>query len=159
VHAELRRKHVTLALLWQEYREQHPEGYKYSQFCTRYRRWAGTLGAWMRQEHKAGEKLFVDYSGDGIPMIDPLSGERVTAQLFVAVLGASNYTYAEATATQTAPDWLGCHVHDLEFLGGVLGMIPMGLRPGNLDDGSGLPVRPRFSRDLRSIGSFAVSML
>ena len=123
VHAELRRKHVTLALLWQEYREQHPEGYKYSQFCTRYRRWAGTLGAWMRQEHKAGEKLFVDYSGDGIPMIDPLSGERVTAQLFVAVLGASNYTYAEATATQTAPDWLGCHVHALEFLGGVPGMI------------------------------------
>ncbi len=119
VHTELKRKHVTLALLWQEYRSQHPDGYQYSQFCDLYRAWAKDLHVWMRQKHRGGEKLFVDYSGDGIPWVDPVTRKPQEAELFVAVLGASNYTYAEATGTQQLPDWLACHVHAFEFLGGV----------------------------------------
>ena len=119
VHTELRRKHVTLALLWQEYKSEHPDGYQYSQFCDLYRAWAKDLEVWMRQKHRGGEKLFVDYSGDGIRWVDPATGKPQEAQLFVAVLGASNYTYAEATATQQLPDWLECHVHALEYLCGV----------------------------------------
>ena len=119
VHTELKRKHVTLALLWQEYRSQHPDGYQYSQFCDLYRAWVKDLHVWMRQTHRGGEKLFVDYSGDGIPWVDPVSGKPQEAQVFVAVLGASNYTYAQATSTQQLPDWLACHVHAFEFLGGV----------------------------------------
>jgi len=119
VHKELRRKHVTLALLWQEYKAEHPDGFQYSQFCDRYRRWVETLQVWMRQEHRGGEKLFVDYSGDGIPWRDPKTGARHEAQLFVAALGASNYTYAEATKTQQLEDWVQCHVHALEFFEGV----------------------------------------
>ncbi len=110
---------MTLALLWQEYRNQHPDGYQYSQFCDRYRVWVKDLHVWMRQKHRGGEKLFVDYSGDGIRWVDPATGKPHEAQLFVAVLGASNYTYAEATGTQQLPDWLACHVHAFEFLGGV----------------------------------------
>ncbi len=119
IHTELRRKHVTLALLWQEYKAQHPDGYHYSQFCNLYRRWTGTLEIWMRQEHRGGEKLFVDFSGDGIPWIDPLTGEEREAQLFVATLGASNYTYAEATQSQDLKDWITAHVHAYEFIAGV----------------------------------------
>lgn len=119
VHVELCRKHVTLALLWHEYKVDQPDGYAYSQYCALYRKWVGTLGIWMHQEHKAGENLFVDYSGNGIPMIDPSTGLAAEAQLFVAVLGASSYTYAEATMTQTPPDWIQCHVHALAFFGGV----------------------------------------
>ncbi len=119
VHTELRRKHVTLALLWEEYKSEHPDGYQYSQFCVLYRAWAKDLHVWMRQTHRGAEKLFVDYSGDGIPWTDPVTAKPNEAQLFVSVLGASNYTYAEATETQQLPDWLQCHVHALEFLGGV----------------------------------------
>jgi len=123
VHKELRRKHVTLALLWQEYRAEHHDGFQYSQFCDRYRRWAATLGAWMRQEHRGGEKLFVDFSGDGIPWRGPKTGEQHEAQLFVAVLGASNFTYAEVTRTQQIHDWIVCNVHALEYFGGVSAVI------------------------------------
>jgi transposase len=123
VHTELRRKHMTLALLWTEYKAQHPDGYQYSQFCQRYRRWAGTLGVWMRQEHRGGEKLFTDYSGDGIPWTDPQSREPQVAQVFVAVLGASNYTYAEATRTQQLHDWINAHIKALGFFEGVPGVI------------------------------------
>ena len=120
VHAELKRKHVTLMLLWQEYKAEHPaEGLQYSQFCERYRQWAKTLKVWMRQEHRAGEKLFADYSGDGIPWVDTQTGEVHTAQLFVAVLGASNYTFARATRTQKLRDWLDAQVHALEYFGGA----------------------------------------
>ncbi len=119
VHHELRRKSVTLALLWDEYKNQYPDGYQYSQFCDLYRRWAGTLATWMRQEHRAGEKLFVDYAGDGIPWLNQITGEVHTAWLFVAVLGASNHTFALATATQQLPDWIEGHVKALEFIGGV----------------------------------------
>jgi len=81
IHAELRRKHVTLSLLWQEYQELHQGGYGYSHFCELYHRWAKTLKVWMRQDHKAGEKLFVDYAGDGIPMVDEVTGEQKEAKL------------------------------------------------------------------------------
>jgi len=119
IHTELRRKHVTLALLWQEYKEQHPDGYQYSRFCDLYREWERPLRVWMRQEHRGGEKLFVDFAGDGVPWEDPRTGEIHEAQLFVGVLGASNYTYVEATETQRTEDWIRCHVHALEFFGGV----------------------------------------
>ena len=94
VHQELQKKNVTLFLLWQEYREQHPKGYQYSWFCDQYRHWLGTRDLSMRQTHRAGEKLFVDYAGQTLPVIDPRTGEIRSAQIFVAVLGASNYTYA-----------------------------------------------------------------
>jgi transposase len=123
VHLELRRKHVTLALLWEEYKREHPDGYQYSQYCDLYRRWAGTLEIWMRQEHRAGEKLFSDYSGDGIPWVDPKTGEVHEAPLFVAVLGASSYTYAEVTPSQELKHWIGCHVRALEFFGGAPKLI------------------------------------
>ena len=99
VHTERRRKGVTLALLWQEYKAEHPEGLQYSQFCERYRRWRGRLDVVMRQSHRAGEKLFVDYAGHSVSIVDPTTGEVRKAQIFVAVLGASNYTFAEATWT------------------------------------------------------------
>lgn len=123
VHTELRRKHVTLALLWQEYKGQHPDGYQYSHFCELYREWVGRLQIWMRQEHRGGEKMFVDFSGDGIPWTDLETGERRQAQLFVAVLGASNFTYVEATRTQQLPDWIRSHVHALEYFEGVPGAV------------------------------------
>ena len=96
VHTELRRKSVTLRLLWIEYRDAHPDGYGYSQFCELYRRWAKCLNPSMRMRHKAGEKLFVDYAGQTVPVVIPATGEIRQAQIFVATLGASNYTYAEA---------------------------------------------------------------
>jgi transposase len=119
VHKELKRKHVTLLLLWQEYKTQEPEGYQYSQFCDLYRQWAKTLHVWMRQEHLGGDKLFVDFSGDGIPWIDQVTGEVHEAHLFVGVLGASNYTFAYTVPTEKLPDWIECHVKAMAFLGGV----------------------------------------
>ena len=109
VHAERRRKGVTLALLWQEYKAEHPEGLQYSQFCERYRAWRQRLDVVMRQTHRAGEKLFVDYAGHSVPVVERVTGELRKAQVFVAVLGASNYTFAEATWTQALPDWCASH--------------------------------------------------
>ena len=119
VHRELKRKAVTLALLWQEYREQHPTGYEYVWFCQHYRAWRGKLNVVMRQDHKAGEKLFVDYAGMTMPIVDPETGAFREAQLFVAVLGASSYTYVEATWTQGLADWIASPVRCFAFLGGV----------------------------------------
>ena len=119
VHGERRRKSVTLALLWQEYKAEHPEGLQYSQFCERYRTWRQRLDVVMRQTHRAGEKLFVDYAGHSVPVVDRVTGELRNAQIFVAVLGASNYTFAEATWTQALPDWCASHVRVLSFLTGV----------------------------------------
>jgi len=131
VHRELRRPGVTLQLLWIEYKERHPDGYQYTQFVERYRRFARLLDVVMRQEHRAGEKLFVDYPGQTIPIVDPATGELTPAELFVAVLGASSYTYAEATASQALPDWTTSHVHTFEFLGGVPAiLVPDNLRSG-----------------------------
>ncbi|SNR35095.1 hypothetical protein SAMN06265370_102346 [Puniceibacterium sediminis] len=123
VHRELRRKGVTLSLLWEEYRTDHPEGYGYSRFCELYTRWEGKLSPVMRQRHPAGERLFVDYAGHTIDVIDPMTGEVRTAQLFVAALGASSYTFAEATWTQSLPDWVASHVRAFGFLGGVTAQI------------------------------------
>lgn len=119
VHRELKGKGVTLQLLWQEYKAAHPDGYQYSWFCDLYRRWRSTLDLVMRQDHRAGEKLFVDYAGQTIEVVDPETGEARPAQLFVAVLGCSNYTYAEATWTQALPDWIGSHQRAFHFFGGV----------------------------------------
>jgi transposase len=124
LHQELQsHRHLTLQLLWEEYRQSHPDGYGYSQFCELYHHWRRHLDVVLRHEHKAGEKLFVDYAGDTIPVHDPQGGPARQAAIFVAVLGASNYTYAEATWSQSLDDWLGAHVRALEFIGGVPKLI------------------------------------
>jgi transposase len=116
----MKRKHVTLSILWTEYIERHPDGYRYSRFCDLYRQWEACLPVTMRQTHAAGERLFVDYAGDGVPVvIDRLTGEIRKAQIFVAVLGASSFTFAQAGWTQTLADWIDAHVHALEMIGGV----------------------------------------
>jgi transposase len=120
VHRELKRKHVTLSILWDEYIAQEPEGYRYSRFCELYRGWAGKLSVTMRQSHAGGEKLFVDYAGDTVPVVvDRLTGETRPAWIFVAVLGASSFTYAEATWTQGLGDWIGAHTGAFAAVGGV----------------------------------------
>ena len=120
IHQELKQKGVTKQLLWQEYRQQHPgDGYSYAQFCHRYLIWLGCQKRSMRQLHRAGEKLFVDYCGPTMPVVNPDTGEMRQAQIFVAVLGASNYTFACATWTQGKADWLNAHVKAFEFFGGV----------------------------------------
>lgn len=119
VQRELARKGVTLLLLWEEYRAKHPTGLGYSQFCRRFDAYRQTLDPRMRQSHKAGEKLFVDYAGLTVALKDPATGELTQAQIFVATLGASSYTYAEATLTQSVPDWIGAHVRAFAFFGGT----------------------------------------
>jgi transposase len=131
IHAELRKKGVTLNLLWQEYKEQNPHGYQYSQFCHLYRKWTNKIDPVMRQEHRAGEKMFVDYAGQTVPVYDLHTNRMREAQIFVAVLGASNYTYAEATWTQSLPDWIGSHGRAFAFFGGV----PKLVVPDNLKSG------------------------
>jgi len=119
VHTELRRKGVMLRLLWVEYREAHPDGYGYSQFCELYRGWAKRLKTSMRQVHKAGEKVFVDYAGQTVPITDPTTSEVRQAEIFVGVLGASSYTFAEGQESQTLAHWIGGHVRMFAFFGGV----------------------------------------
>src|ERR1700681_2114372 len=120
VHRELKRKHVTLLIVWDEYIAANPCGYSYSRFCELYRGFESKLSTTMRQTHAAGERLFVDYAGDGVPVvIDRHTGELRKAQIFVAVLGASSFTFAWASWTQTLPDWIDAHVHALEAIGGV----------------------------------------
>ena len=131
VHRELKRPGVTLQLLWQEYRQAHPHGYQYTWFCQQYRAWTGQLDLVMRQTHRAGEKLFVDYAGMRARVIDPETGAVREAEVFVAVLGASNYTYAEATWTQGLADWTGAHVRCFTYFGGVPEVVvPDNLRAG-----------------------------
>ncbi len=119
VHQELRRKSVTLRLLWQEYRQTHPEGYGYSRFCELYERWAGCLDPVLRQVHLPGEKAFVDWAGQTVPICNAADGTVAPAFIFVAVLGASNKTYAEAFLNQKLPAWLTAHCHAYEFFQGV----------------------------------------
>lgn len=142
VQQELRRSHVTLALLWEEYKERHPDGFQYSWFCDQYRQWSGQVDLSMRQQHRLGEKLFVDYAGKTIFISDPSGGDGYAAQIFVAVLGASNYTYAEATRTQTLPDWISSHMRTFAFLGGV----PQVVVPDNLR--SGVTKAHRYEPDI-----------
>jgi transposase len=131
IHRERHRPGVTLELLHHEYLEQHPTGVRYTTFCDRYREWLGRRGLVMRQVHIAGDKGFVDYSGKKPQVVDATTGEIVDVELFVAVLGASNYTYAEATYTQRGPDWIGSHVRALEYFGGA----PAALVPDQLKSG------------------------
>lgn len=131
IHKELRRKSVTRFLLWQEYKSANPTGLQYTQFCDRYLKWRGRQDPVMRQVHKAGEKLFVDYAGQTVPVTDRLTGEVVFAEVFVAVLGASSHTYCEATWSQGLPDWIASHIRAFEFIGGV----PEVLVPDNLKAG------------------------
>ena len=135
MHEELRRhKHVTLQLLWQEYKEAYPEGLQYSWFCESYRRWERKLDVVLRQEYRAGEKMFVDHAGQTVPIVNPQTGEVHQAVIFVAVLGASNYTYAEATWKKDLVSWIGSHTRAVEFFQGVtVAVIPDNWRTGVKD--------------------------
>jgi transposase len=137
LYKEMKRKGVTLQLLWYEYRQTNPEGYQYSQFCHHYRQWTKKLDVTLRQEHRAGEKLFVDYAGQTVPIVDGSTGEVVQAQIFIAALGASNYTFAEASPAQDLPSWIRSHVHAFEFFGGVTDILV----PDNLKSGVTHPCR------------------
>ncbi len=131
LHLELRRPGVTLRLLHEEYLAAHPEGYGYTQFVALYNAWADKQRVVMRQVHKAGEKCFVDYAGKKPRIVDPKTGERIEVELFVAVMGASNYTYAEVTATQRSADWIASHTRLIEHLGGA----PQAFVPDQLKSG------------------------
>ena len=153
VHAELARKGVTRRLLWQDYRTAHPDGCEYSAFCDHYRRWSSTQDAVLRRTHAVGDQLFVDYAGLTAKVVDPATGEILPAQVFVAVLGHSSYTYAEATWTQTAADWIGAHVRAFAFFGGS----PAAVVPDNLK--SGVTKADRYDPDLNpAYQEFAVSV-
>jgi transposase len=133
IYNQLRRYrnvNLTLSQLWLEYKEKHPDGYQYTQFCDYYRRWRGKLDYCMRQEHRAGEKVFIDYS-DGLAIVDPVTGELIPTQLFVAVWGTSNYTYAEAALSQALPSWIGSHVRAFRYFA----CVPRMLVPDNLKSG------------------------
>lgn len=151
VHRELRRKGVTLMLLWQEYKAQHPDGYQYSWFCEHYRAYAGRVDLVMRQHHRAGESTFVDYAGQTVPITDPDTGADRHAEIFVAVLGASNYTYAEATWTQRLEDWIGSHQRAFRFFEGVTEIVV----PDNLKSGVTHPHRyePEVNRTYAEMAS------
>jgi transposase len=142
VQKELSRKGVTLMLLWQEYKAAYPAGYQYSRFADLYRAWLSTQEVVLRQVHAPGDKLFVDYAGQTVGIVDRSTGEVRDAQIFVAVLGHSSYTYAEATWTQSAADWIGSHVRTLAFLGGV----PAAIVPDNLK--AGVTKAHRYDPDL-----------
>lgn len=137
LHRELRRKGVTRFLLWQEYRAAHPDGYEYSRFCELLQRFARTVHPSMRQVHQAGEKLFVDYSGMRPEIVDPRTGEVTEVELFVGALGASGYTYAEATLSQDLPSWIGSHQRMFAFFGGCSSILV----PDNLKSGITQPCR------------------
>lgn len=123
-HEQLQRhRHLTLQLLWEEYRQNNPDGYQYSYFCEAYQKWRRKQDLVLRQEHKAGDKLFVDWAGDTLPLFDRQIGQKRPAYLFVAVMGASSYTYAEASWDQQSEAWVGAHIRALEFFGGVPNLV------------------------------------
>jgi len=151
IHQELQtHKDLTLQLVWQEGRESNPEGYAYSRFCDLYRRWLKKLDLVLRQEHRAGEKMFVDYAGATIPIYDPQTGEIQPAAVFVAVLGASSYTFAEATSGQDLRNWIGSHIRAFEFLNGVVEVVV----PDNLKSGVTKPsyYEPELNPTYRDLG-------
>ena len=135
VHRELKRKHVTLMLLWCEYKQAHPDGLMYSQFCERYRQWRGSLDISMHQNHKAGEKLFVDWAGGTFPIVDRETGAISKAYLFLATLGASSYSYAEGFLSQDLPQWIAANIHAFYHFQGVTEIIV----PDNLKTGVSKP--------------------
>ena len=131
IHQDLRRPGVTLTLLWHEYKAAHPDGYQLTQFCQLYREFAQTLRVVLRQTYTAGDVMFVDYAGQTMPIYNRETGAVTQAQIFVAVLGASNYAFAEATADQAIESWVGSHVHAFEYFDGVPGkVVPDNLRAG-----------------------------
>jgi transposase len=133
IHQELKRKGVTRYLLWEEYSRQYPEQhYSYTRFAELYQEYQRHLRVTLRQTHRAGEKLFVDYAGPKIEIIDPETGELRPASIFVAVLGASNFTYAEAAWTQTCLDWCCAHIRAFEFFGGVPELVIPDYVPWNI---------------------------
>ena len=144
IHRELRRKGMTLKLLWREYREQQPNGLGYSRFCYHYQQYVKTVTPVMRQTHKAGEKSFVDYAGMKMPWLDPATGEIHEAEIFVGCLGASQLIFAEATATQQLPDWIQSHIHMFEYFGGVTEIVV----PDNLK--SGVTQAHRYDPDINA---------
>lgn len=150
IHKELRRDGVTLRLLWEEYLATHPGGYRYSQFCERYRRWARKLKPSMRQLHRAGEKTFIDFSGKRPRLVDRQSGASIPVELFVATLGASSYTYAEATPSQKLACWVGAHTRMVEYFGGATAIWV----PDQLKSGVRRPCRyePEVQRTYQEVG-------
>jgi transposase len=151
IHQELQtHKDLTLQLVWQESRESNPEGYGYSRFCDLYRRWLSKLDLVLRQDHRAGEKMFVDYAGATIPIHDPSSGEVRAAAVFVAVLGASSYTFAEAASGQDLPNWIGSHIRAFEFFQGVAEIVV----PDNLKSAVTRPsyYEPELNPTYRDLG-------
>ena len=143
IHMELKRKGVTRELLWYEYKQEHPKGIHYSRFCDLYQQWQGQIDYCMRQNYKAGHYLFIDYAGLIVPVIvDVDTGETMDAQIFVATLGASNYTFVEASASQALPDWIGSHTRAFSYFGG----LPEILVPDNLK--SGVQKAHRYEPDL-----------
>jgi len=150
IHTELRRAGVTLELLHLEYLQAHPGGYRYTAYCDRYRAWQKKRGVWMRQVHRAGDKSFVDYSGKRPHLQDAQTGERVYVELFVGVLGASSYTYAEATQTQRIPDFIGSHVRMFAYFCGVTSMVV----PDQLRSAVSVPSRtePQIARAYSDFG-------
>jgi transposase len=124
IHSQLQmHRHLTLQLVWEEYRETHPDGYGYSRFCELYQRWNRNQDVVLRQEHRAGEKMFVDWAGDTVPIYDRETGESTPASIFVAVLGASTYTFARAAQSQGLAYWIDCHVNAFEFFHGVTRLL------------------------------------
>ena len=171
IHRERKRDGVTLQLLWEEYLQVHSNGYRYTQFCEIYHQWVRRLRPSMRQVHRAGEKTFIDFSGKRPSLVDRRTGELRPVELFVAVLGASSFTYAEATATQQLPDWVNAHIRMVEYFGGATTLwIPDQLksaitRPCRYEAGVNrsyedlaahygavvLPARPRKPRDKAAV--------
>jgi transposase len=151
LHEELKRRSVTLVLLWQEYRAEYPEGYGYSRFCDLYGEWRRSVSATMRQTHAAGEKLFVDFAGDTVAVIDPQTGDARAAHIFVAALGASNFTYAEGRWSEGLADWIGVHVNALGAIGGV----PKAVVCDNLKAGVTKPSRyePSINRTYQELAT------
>ena len=151
IHETLRRKGQTLQLAHERYLEMHPGGYSYSRFCALYRSWCTRKKVVMRQTHVSGEKLFVDYAGKTIPYIDPRSGEQCEAQIFVATLGFSSYTYVEASCDQKLPSWIESHKRALAFFGGV----PQAIVCDNLKSAVSKPHRyePKLNRTYADLGT------
>ena len=149
---EMKRPGVNLSILFEEYRAVYPDGYAYSRFCQLYRAFERRLSPTMRQTHVAGDKAFVDYSGKRVPIVDPLSGEVRMAELFIAVLGASNLTFADATWTQSLPDWIGAHVRMFRFFGSAPEINrSYGKMAAHYNVGV-VPARPRKPKDKAKVG-------
>ena len=157
VHEEMKRRSVTLVLLWEEYRAQQPDGYGYSRFCDLYGEWRKTVTATMRQTHPAGAKLFVDYAGDTMPVFDQITNAERPAHIFIAALGASNYTYAEARWSEGLADWIAAHVNTFTTIGGVTkAVVCDNLRAGVTKPSRYEPGINRTYQDLAEHYGFAV---